>query len=207
MSCACHETFESAIWPTKSRETAMRPPAWISALPPVRVPRLEHLSLGSDLLGWHAEVRFERWSQRPGAPTLPWSDTYGKTQIVGEGGARSVAEVELVRRLRAAGWSAGWVDTFGSAPAAWASWIVTPDALPPPLRAAYVGIRAAATSSASGRPDVVGWRGDALPDVVFVEYKGPNDDVRSGQESWFRTAREAGLSQDQLAVARWREVL
>jgi hypothetical protein len=184
----------------------MSPPAWISALRPVGVPRLEPLSAGSDLLTWHAEVRFKRWSQSPGAPALSWSDTYGKTQIVGEDGARSVAEIELVRRLRAAEWSAGWVDTFGSAPAAWASWIMTPDALPPSLRGVYVGIRAAAASTAGGRPDVVAWLGDALPDLVFVECKGPNDRIRSGQDAWFRAALQAGLSQNQLGVAHWREV-
>jgi len=182
----------------------MRPPSWIAALRAVDVPRLEPLSTGSDLVVWHAELRFERWRD---ASSLPWSATYGKTQIIGDDGARSVAEIELVRRLRGAGWSAGWVDTFGSAPAAWASWIVTPDALPPSLRAAYLGIKAAAASSAGGRPDVVAWLGDALADVVFVEYKGPKDHLRPGQDAWFRAALQAGLSQDQLAVARWREVL
>src|SRR2546425_12953825 len=42
---------------------------------------------------------------------------------------------------------------------------------------------------------------------VFVEYKSPNDDVRSGQESWFRRHPRGWVSQDQLVVARWREAL
>src|SRR6266550_5854594 len=100
MSCACHETFESAIWPTKSRETAMRPPAWISALQPVGVPRLEPLSLGSDLLGWHAEVRFERWSQRPGAPTLPWSEDRKSTRLNSSHGYISYAVFCLKKKKK-----------------------------------------------------------------------------------------------------------
>jgi len=39
-------------------------------------------------------------------------------------------------------------------------------------------IKAAAASSAGGRPDVVTWLGEPLPDGVLVEYKRPNDRIR-----------------------------
>ena len=36
-----------------------------------------------------------------------------------------------------------------------------------------------------------------------VEYKGPSDRVRRGQDAWFRAALRAGMSRDQFAVAKW----
>src|SRR5690242_16830345 len=122
----------------------MNSPSWIATLRPVGAPRLVPVSPDSDLLAWHAEIQFERWIPSQNADPLPRSATYGKTQVLGEGGIRSVAEIELVRRLRAAGWRAGWADTFGSAPETWAAWILTVDALPQPLREAYVRIKSAA---------------------------------------------------------------
>ncbi len=86
---------------------AARAPSWLSALGPAGQCRLLPLMRGSDVLVWHAILEFTRWSRPVGAPPLPWSVNYGKTQITGEDGSRTVAEIELVRRLRQAGWRAG----------------------------------------------------------------------------------------------------
>jgi hypothetical protein len=158
---------------------------------------------GSDVLAWYAPLAFTRWSPPPGAAKLPWSITYGKTQIACDDGTWTVAEIELVRRLRAAGWCAGWVDTFGTAPQVWTEWLVSPPSLPVPLRDSYETITKAAGSTGGGKPDILAWQGEALADAVFVEYKGPSDRVRPGQDAWFRAALLHGMSRDQFAVATW----
>lgn len=58
-------------------------------------------------------------------------------------------------------------------------------------------------SNGGGKPDIVAWRGESLADAVFLEYKGPNDRIRIGQDAWFRAALREGMSRDQFAVARW----
>lgn len=99
-----------------------------------------------------------------------------------------MAEIELVRRMRESGWQAGWVDTFGSAPKKWVEWIIEPSSLPSPLCESYQTITQAAGHNGGGKPDIVAWRGESLADAVFLEYKGPNDRVRVGQDAWFRAA-------------------
>jgi VRR-NUC domain len=180
----------------------MSAPLWLSILKPVEC-RLEPLMRGSDMLAWHATLAFTRWSLPQGASKLPWSVTYGKTQIARDDGTWTVAEIELVRRLRDAGWRAGWVDTFGSAPHLWTEWLVKPNSLPLPMRASYEAITRAAGSTGGGKPDIVAWQGESLADAVFVEYKGPNDKVLPGQDIWFRAALRNGMSRDQFAVAKW----
>jgi hypothetical protein len=122
---------------------------------------------------------------------------------MGDNGRWSVAEIELVRRFRAAKWSAGWIDTFGSAPSAWASWLVDPGELPAPLRRAFNAITEDASARGGGKPDVIAWRGDSLSDAVFIEYKGPSDRVRPGQDAWLESALGKGVLPDQFLVAKW----
>jgi hypothetical protein len=55
----------------------------------------------------------------------------------------------------------------------------------------------------AGQPDLVAWRGNTLGEAVFVEYKGPSDRIRTGQDAWYRAALATGISRDQFAVARW----
>jgi hypothetical protein len=114
-----------------------------------------------------------------------------------------VAEIELVQRLREAGWQAGWVNTFGGAPRTWDEWLVTPSSLPSQLRASYESITADVAGGARGRPDIIAWRGESLAEAVFVEYKGPSDRIRSGQDAWLRAALRAGMLREQFAVAKW----
>jgi hypothetical protein len=176
---------------------------WLSILEPVGQCRLEPLVSGGNVLAWHATLAFTRWSLPPGASKLSWSVTYGKTQIARDNGTWTVAEIELVRRFREAGWRAGWVDTFGRAPKAWTEWLVKPNSLPLPLRASYEAITRAAGGKGGGKSDIVAWQGESLADAVFVEYKGPSDKVLPGQDIWFRAALGNGISRDQFAVAKW----
>ncbi|MGA8443438.1 MAG: hypothetical protein WB762_13530 [Candidatus Sulfotelmatobacter sp.] len=56
----------------------------------------------------------------------------------------------------------------------------------------------------SGSPDIIAWRDGSLADAVFVESK-VKDEVLLNQEKWFREAENTGVSQNQLAIARWRK--
>jgi len=165
--------------------------------------RLEPLKHGSELSAWHATLEFAYWRPQDGIAKPHRSETYGKTLIVSPDGTWTVAEIELVRRMRESGWKAGWVDTFGSAPKKWVEWMVEPSLLPSPLRESCQTITRAAGRNGGGNPDIVAWRGKSLADAVFLEYKGPNDKVRAGQDAWFRAALREGMSQDQFAVATW----
>jgi hypothetical protein len=155
------------------------------------------------VLSWHVTVVFRRWRAPPSAPKPDWAETYGKTQVESDSGVRSVAEIELTHRLREAGWQAGWVDTFGSAPRAWREWLIEPSTLPAPLRDGMKRIADRLATARAGRPDLVAWRGRTLGEAVFVEYKGPRDRIRTGQDAWYCAALATGISRDQFAVARW----
>jgi len=121
-------------------------------------------------------------------------------------GSWTVAEIELVRRFREAGWQAGWMNTFGRAPRNWDEWIVKPQSLPLPLRTTYVAITNSVDPKGAGRPDIIAWRDGTLAQAVFVESKGLKEKIRPKQVKWFREAHHAGVSLGQLAIARWREV-
>jgi hypothetical protein len=180
------------------------PPEWIALLRPVTPAMLQPIIPGSPAVAWYVEVLFERWAPPAGVSPPSPVEAYRKTVIVGESGDWSVAEIELVRRMRAGGWSAGWVDTFGSAPRAWDSWIVDPGELPTPLRRSYNAItNDTGRVGGGGQPDVIAWRGETLRDSVLIEFKGPSDKVRPGQDAWLRAALRAGLSPDQFVVAKW----
>jgi len=180
------------------------PPSWLAILRPVGECRLEPLPPGSDILAWHAILEFVPWIPPQASPKLPWSETYGKTLMAREDGSWTVAEIELVRRFREAGWQAGWVDTWGKAPRKWAYWIVTPKSLPLPLGTAYEDATNSVDPGGGGRPDIIAWRNGSLASAVFVESKGMKERVLPNQERWFREIKKAGASQDQLAIVRWR---
>lgn len=178
------------------------PPSWLDLLRPARTPILQPIVPGSKSAAWFVEVQFERYDSGDTAKPS-WNVTYGKTQIVGDDGAWSVAEIELVRRMRGGGWSCGWIDGFGSAPKAWAQWLVNPGELRTPLRRASNAITRETGLPRGGAPDVIAWRGDGLDSAVFIEYKGPNDRIRQGQDAWLTSALAAGLTANQFTVAKW----
>jgi hypothetical protein len=178
------------------------PPSWLAVLRPVGECHLEPVIPGSDILVWHANLEFVPWIPPLSSPKLPWSETYGKALMAGHDGTWTVAEIELVRRFRQAGWQAGWVDTFANAPREWDKWLVTPDSLPLPLGTPYRVITNAVDPDGSGSPDVIAWREDSIASAVFIESK-MKDAIRPDQEKWFREAKNAGVSHNQCAIARW----
>ncbi len=179
-------------------------PSWLAVIRPISQCRLAPLLPGSDILAWHATLEFVPWIPPQPSSKPTWSETYGKTLMSGDDGSWTVAEIELVRRFRKAGWQAGWVDTFGNAPQEWGRWLVTPDSLPLPLGTPYRVITNAVDPDGGGSPDVVAWREGSIASAVFVESK-MKDAIRPDQEKWFREAKNAGVSHNQWAIARWRK--
>ncbi len=147
---------------------------------------------------------FNRWMGGD-AKSLPWAETYGKSRsvVAGEGGELSFAEIEIVKRLRGAGWEGGWLDTFGAAPVRWRPWMVTLHAMPSNVRTRYYEIHTAANraqgkNGTGGRPDVIAWRERS---IVFLESKGPGDRIKPAQEAWASCAVES--DHDGYGVVYW----
>jgi hypothetical protein len=123
--------------------------------------------------------------------------------VANEDGRLSFAEIEIAKRLRAAGWQAGWLDAFGRAPETWKPWIINTDDLPEATRARFVAIHDMIAEQngrpgSSGRPDIVAWQGDR---TAFIELKGPRDRLSKEQARW----GAAALAQDpdSYGLVRW----
>ncbi len=177
-------------------------PSWLAVLGPAGVCHLEPVIPGSDTLVWHANLEFVPWIAPLCSSKPQRSETYGKTLMSADNGSWTVAEIEIVRRFRQAGWQAGWVDTFGNAPREWGKWLVTLDSLPLPLGTPYRAITNAVDPDGGGSPDVIAWREGSIASAVFIESK-MKDAIRPDQEKWFREAKNAGVSHNQCAIARW----
>ncbi len=178
-------------------------PSWLRALNYTREPTLHPLAPDSELLAWHVEVRFRLWQQPEESPPLTRESTYGwKPQIIGSDGSRSVGEVELVQRLRRAGMRSYWIDTFGSAPAQWQTFIAKRDQFPARIARFLADLRGKGRGKLGGAPDVIAWN-LRNEEPVFVEYKGPKDKIRPGQDEWLRSALAHGLPLESYAVAKW----
>lgn len=184
---------------------------WTQALQPMGEPYRSVLAPQvSSAEAWHVTLDFRDWEESLDVPKLTkrerYKQFYNKTRIVGDDGQLSVGEIELVRRLRAAGYQAGWVDTFGGAPDAWAKWILRPERFPKWLRDANNNIRELLKSDRNdktdGMPDVVAWTEDKLTAARFVEYKGLKDTIRKTQEPWIRAALLTGVDDTSIVAAK-----
>jgi hypothetical protein len=145
-----------------------------------------------------ATVAYQRW---PG-PKLTWQETYGKTPLVGADGLRTCAEVAIVDALRADGYDAWWIDTFGQAPAFWRGSIIAVDLLPPHVRERFEAVeRHIGDVKRSGRWDIVAWRADK---VVVLESKGAGDAIRPGQARWLAASILTGaFSADAFGIVNY----
>jgi hypothetical protein len=147
-------------------------------------------------------LRFREWKEQAPARAVlgAWSDTYGKPLIVGDDGQRSIAEIEIVRRLRHAGWEAAWIDTFGGAPAWMRPWTDKGIGLPTPVASTVARLRSA--SAPEGRPwDVIAWRDDR---ILFLEAKRRHRDrLRPGQVAWLDGAIRQHLGDIVFGIVEW----
>jgi hypothetical protein len=82
---------------------------------------------------------------------------------------------------------------------------VTPESLPLPLGSSCRAISNAVGPDGRGRPDIIAWRKGSIAGAVFVELK-MKDAIHPDQEMWFRAAKNAGVSHNQCAIARWRKI-
>jgi hypothetical protein len=98
-------------------------------------------------------------------------DEYGKVLLhARDGSGRTVAEIEVAKALRAAGWAALWTDSFGRAPGWMKPW-TRRETLPGGAWAIVSAIRAA---SPKAKPwDVLAWGAD--DGVLFVECKAESE--------------------------------
>ena len=165
---------------------------WVRALDPVREPRRKSLSAGAELVV--VPLEFELWD----GPRLTMAEDCNKRggRVVGDRGELSCAEVEIVKRLRASGWQAAWIQSFKCGRLTWGDYIADARDLPDAVRAIQ-----AVAGSAGGHPDVLAWKDDR---VVAIESKGPGDALKPSRIEWFGRALGAGVGVGDIGVVEWR---
>ena len=143
---------------------------------------------GTIALGTH-RVRVVELALAPWAGARPDSLTDDCRKrgglVTGATGEMSCTEVEVVRRLRAAGWEAGWVQGFPCGRARWDRWIwqELPTRVEAINRRVQESLGGRATSR-SGHPDVAAMVGDRL---LYVECK-VGDEPTATQARWLAAA-------------------
>jgi hypothetical protein len=169
-------------------------PAWLTDLAPERV-GLESFSLGGSEV-WAAYGSFQPWS----GPFLGMAEDCNKRggRVIGSEGELSCAEVEITKRLRAAGWSGGWLNSFACGRRRWADYMVSESDLPTDAGDLIAGIRSS-LGRRGGVPDVIAWRSST---IAFVESKGPTDSTQK-QREWLDAAFARGLDRDRFALFKW----
>lgn len=190
------------------------------------------LSDHSDFLAWHLDLAFEPWCP-PEGRKLTRRQTSGWRPLVNPSnrnaairGRPSIGEVEVVRRLRAVGFTAAaWTDGFGGTPNQWSKWSRRRRALPASLRQLDARIRTGIPDllrdTKNVWPDIIAYRSvrainDAAHavrtgELIFVGYKGPClaaprmvNTISRKQELWVKAAVDRGLIPlSSYIVARW----
>lgn len=172
------------------------PPTWLAALGADGVALEPFASDGAEV--WTAALTFVVWPGRPLGMREDCNKRNGR--VVGSTGELSCAEVEIVKRLRAAHWEGGWRNTFGGCGRArWGDFMIGADDLPARAADLVTGVRARLGRS-GGVPDVIAWR---RREVVFVESKSPSDNTGK-QREWVAAALELGLARDAFALVKWK---
>lgn len=147
---------------------------------------------------WVLELgAFESWS---GAQT--WELCFGKDSRClidpDDSTTTTCAEVIVARRLVAAGYDAGWLNTYGSrAPSHWTPRIDARQARDLTLRARP---QLSALIGSGGTPDVFGSRAG---EFLCVEIKRYPDRLKAEQVAWFVDALALGVPASSLFVANW----
>ena len=119
-------------------------------------------------------------------------------RVIGEADDLSCAEVEIVRRLRAAGWDAAWFQAWRCGRKRWGQYIRDQSELPSVVQRIQRD-----AGAAGGHPDVIAWHGDR---VLAIESKSPTDRLKDSQIEWFRRARSVGIAPSDTALVEWRVV-
>ena len=140
---------------------------WIVALHPVGAVKLRVLA--DRVAVPVVPLSFTLWI----GPPLGMEEDCNKRggRVVGDSGELSCAEVEIVKRLRNAGWGAAWVSQFRCGERRWGKYRSMAGELPKPVR----DLERRIGMGQPGRPDVVAWAGDR---IVYVESKSARDRVK-----------------------------
>ena len=156
---------------------------------------------------WVIEPSFPGFSDPP--PDVHYCLGKRSSCLRGEEGRMSCAEVEITKAVRAAGWTGGWVNTYGGDPPLhWASWTIEPHGLRGGLEhQEFVNWLADPLRGSGGTPDIIAVRGTEL---LALECKRRSvggsygDSVRGTQERWVREAFERKLlTPDEFTVVWW----
>jgi hypothetical protein len=170
---------------------AVGPPTddWMAALHPTATVQMRLFGFALPVV----PLVFSRWE----GPPLTMSEDCNKRggRVIGDQGEVSCAEVEFVKRLRAVGWNAAWVQSFKCGQRSWGPYIADLPDLPIAVRRVQAG-----AGSAGGHPDVLAWSGDR---VVAIESKGPSDRLKESQIEWFRRAIANGVATSDVGVVQW----
>ena len=175
----------------------------VRSLRPRGEPYVARLSSYSEFLAWHIDIELTLWPITP-EQQEKWKvnkanndETWRKRPlIVGEdSGCRpfSCGEVEVAARLKNSGLKAKWVSEWSGYQhvECWRNYCVKRSELAdeePELWAADNNLRAKAgvlrgqLGKRGGHPDVAAWRSQS--DIVYVEYKGPTDNINEKQDQW-----------------------
>jgi hypothetical protein len=117
-------------------------------------------------------------------------------RVTGEADDLSCAEVEIVRRLRGAGWKTSWVSAFRCGERRWGTYRLASRTLPVQVRNLEVRVGV----GDNGRPDVVAWTGQR---VLYLESKGPSDRLKPGQIAWMTAMLGSGRVTAHVAIVSW----
>ena len=182
---------------------SVKSPGWLDALGPGRKEQrpLEAKGRKHEWRGpppvWHVETLYRRWD----GPRLPWSEDFGKAsgQVYSlDGGEpiRSCNEVEVAKLLRSVRAEAYWISGFAASkiPEVWRPWVLAPAEAPAWLKELDRSLRPRVSVPRGGMPDVVTWdTARGLTGALFVECKGPKEEIKEGQEDWVAAAIEEGV--------------
>ena len=171
------------------------PPGWIASLGPEAAEwRTFRTNGGLIVEAWAATVQFPLYEGRR-YDSLPWDCRKKGGLVAADDGAISCSEVEVTKRLRAAGFAdAGWLATCGSR--LWAAHQRPRSAVREAVESAFPGRSLGLPSNGAGAPDVVALRG---PHPMFVECKG-GERLQDNQAGWLHTLLSPEEIRDFFAV-------
>jgi len=156
-------------------------PPWIATLRPNGVEWRTFSTKGGLLIdAWAVTVRLPSY-QGQRYDTLPWDCRKKGGLVAAADQDISCAEVEVTKRLRAAGFSdAGWLATCGQR--LWAPYQRPRGAIRDETESRFPGRSHRLVVNGAGTPDVVSLHG---PHPVFVECKG-TEKLQDNQAAWIR---------------------
>jgi hypothetical protein len=128
------------------------------------------------------------------------SDTYGGKPVLDANGHPAFAELLILQRLKQAGWSGVWVDTFRRTYRRH-YWRNEPKITLPERVQQSLNATTDANGSASGCFDVCAWTDEHL---LSAEAKRKHHDaIRETQKEWLNRALNVGMGINSFLIVEW----